>query len=341
MRMHPCRIAVALAMDLLVAGLAAAAEPIRADDAADLVRFGTEMARKGNWREALFRWEQASRIEPDSSRIANNLAVAQEVLGDREAARSWYAKALELTPGDKVIRENVERASRSWKRAGGEPLPPPPVAEGESKNKKKSRDTVEVAVELAIPPRVDVSGMKTLLVASFLVEENDLLDSNREIVRFIRSEFRKRSALLVLDVTPPPAVPEQTLEDMASNAAFWSHMGREYGADLIVSGMMRYIRRDASGFQDVDIVSEETGQKVRQTRFVEQEQFTFEVDLLFFRGGTGELLHKDRLRREATFPGLANDPITAFYRLSETIAADVRAVVSPRSVSDARVLFRG
>lgn len=339
MRMHQCQIAVALAMVLLVVAFAAMAEPVRTDDAGDLVRFGAEMAQKGNWREAMFRWEQASKISPDSGRIANNLAVAQEVLGDREAARVLYRKALDLAPGDPVIQENVARASRSWKRAGGEPIPTPPAAGGE--RKKKNRDTVEVAVELAVPPRVDVSGMKSLLVASFLVEENDLLDSNREIVRFIRSEFRKRSALQVLDVTPPPAVPEQTLEDMAANAAFWSHMGREYGADVIVSGMMRYTRLDASGFQDVDIVSEETGQKVRQTRFVEQEQFTFDVDLLFFRGSSGDLLFKDRLRREATFPGLANDPITAFYRLSETIAADVRAVVAPRSVSDARVLFRG
>ena len=80
---------------------------------------------------------------------------------------------------------------------------------------------------LPLPPRLDVSAMRSLLVASFLVNESELLDLNREIVRFLRAEFRKNSPLRVLDVTPAPAIPEQTLEDLAANAPFWRQLGRE------------------------------------------------------------------------------------------------------------------
>ena len=71
---------------------------------------------------------------------------------------------------------------------------------------------------------------------------------------------------------------------MAKNAEFFRWLGHEHGSDVIVTGAMHYTKRDASGFEDVDIVSESTGQKVRQTRFVEQEEFTFELDVLYFRG---------------------------------------------------------
>jgi hypothetical protein len=199
---------------------------------------------------------------------------------------------------------------------------------------------VEVAVILPLPPKLDVSTLKSLLVASFLVNESELLDLNREIVRFLRAEFRKNSALRVLDVTPAPAIPEQTLEDMIANAPFWRELGREHAADLIVSGVLRYTRSDASGFKDVDFVDERTGQKVKQTRFVEQERFEFEVEVLFFAGGTGELLHRDRFRRDAVYGGISNDPITAFYDLSETIAGDVLSVIAQRERQDVRYVFK-
>ena len=43
----------------------------------------------------------------------------------------------------------------------------------------------------------------------------------------------------------------------------------------------------------------------------------------------------------ASYVGQANDPLTAFYDLSERIAGDVLSVVSPRSREDMRVIFRG
>jgi hypothetical protein len=144
-----------------------------------------------------------------------------------------------------------------------------------------------------------------------------------------------------LDVTPPPAVPEQTLDDMAKNAEFFKWLAREHGADIVVSGAMHYSKRDASGFEDVDIVSEATGQKIKQTRFVEQEEFTFELEALYFRGSDGSLLFRDRTQRQAVYRGSANDPISAFYELGNAAAGDVLAVVAPRNLADARLLFKG
>ena len=110
---------------------------------------------------------------------------------------------------------------------------------------------------------------------------------------------------------------------------------------MIVSGAVRFSKRDASGFENIDIVSESTGQKVRQTVFVEQEEFTLELNTLYFRGADGTLLFRDRVQRHDIFRGKANDPISAFYELGNSIADDVLSVVAWRTRTDRRLLFKG
>lgn len=315
---------------------------IAGDDRIDeLLRFGTEMARGGNWREAKFRWEQALREDPADARLLNNLAIAEEALGEPDRARELFNRALAAASTDSRIHDNAMRSSLFWGRSsGGDGVPPPPAAPVLWR-KKRGRDVVELPVSLPLPPRLKLEGVKTVLVASFLVNDSELIDVNRELVHFLRNEFRKHTAFEIQDITPPPAVPEQTLDDMAGNAPFFRWLGHEHGSDLIVTGAMRYTKRDASGFEDVDIVSEATGQKVRQTRFVEREEFTFELDVLYFRGADGALLFRDRLRRQAVFQGAANDPISAFYELGNSIAGDVLSVIASRTRVDQRLLFKG
>jgi len=311
----------------------------------ETVKFAAEMAQRGNWREAKFRWERVAELQPDNHKILNNLAVAFEVLGDPDTAKDYYARAAELSQGNLDIEDNRRRFAYFWRRtgAGGEQetgdgtmrLPSPLGGGGNQKGK-----TFRVSVGLPVPARLDLEGRSTLLVTSFLTRETNLLDTNRELVKFLRGEFKKRTDLDVLNVVPPPAIPEQTVEDLLANLEFWRHLGRNYGADLIVSGVVKYDQEDISSFQDVDIISESTGQKVRRTQFVEQEQFRYELEIFFIDGVTGALLFRDRMERSVIFRGLTNDPIGAFYAMSDSITADVLAVVTTRIREDTRVIFR-
>ena len=101
-----------------------------------------------------------------------------------------------------------------------------------------------------------------------------------------------------------------------------------------------YDREDASTFRDVDVVSGTTGQKVRQSRFVEQEQFTYVLDIFFIEGATGDLRHRDRMQRGLVFQGTSNDPIDAFYTLSQSISTDVLSVVTLRYREESRAIFK-
>jgi tetratricopeptide (TPR) repeat protein len=79
------------------------------DQAAAQISFGVDMARQGLWKEALFRFTEAERLDPSNPRIQSNLGVAYEASGQFEKALSSYQRALQLAPNDKGIRDNYSR----------------------------------------------------------------------------------------------------------------------------------------------------------------------------------------------------------------------------------------
>lgn len=110
---------------LLLSGLIAltgCAGYARTDKAQSQLAFGSEVARKGLWREASFRFEQAVAKEPNNARAHNNLAVALEASGEYARALSEYKRALELDPKDTYIRRNYARFAEfytSYTRTSG------------------------------------------------------------------------------------------------------------------------------------------------------------------------------------------------------------------------------
>jgi Tfp pilus assembly protein PilF len=96
---------------LLVAAAVLAASPVFADarsEAKTQVDFGVNVALKGLWREAVYRWEKAVEIDPTYAAAYNDLAVAYEHDGQLEKARKAYEKAIELEPNNAQIRQNYE-----------------------------------------------------------------------------------------------------------------------------------------------------------------------------------------------------------------------------------------
>lgn len=73
------------------------------------LEFGAEMAQRGLWNEALFRFEKARDMSPQDGRVLNNLAVASEALGDFNQAEALYKRGLEVDPSNKDIRQNYDR----------------------------------------------------------------------------------------------------------------------------------------------------------------------------------------------------------------------------------------
>ena len=89
---------------LLPAGVAADAR----SDAKEQVEFGISVAQKGLWKEATYRWERATQLDPTYAAAFNNLAVAYEHEGLLEKAGAAYERALQLDPDNAMVRQNFE-----------------------------------------------------------------------------------------------------------------------------------------------------------------------------------------------------------------------------------------
>jgi len=89
--------------------LVPAAAPAADTPAEQQLDFGVDMARRGLWKEALFRFQQAARLDPGNPRILNNVAVSFEALGLFDEALEVYQKALRVGEAERDLRSNYSQ----------------------------------------------------------------------------------------------------------------------------------------------------------------------------------------------------------------------------------------
>lgn len=77
-------------------------------EAKEQVEFGIQVAQRGLWREAIYRWERATQLDPSYAAAFNNLAIAYEHEGELDKARAAYEKALSLEPENALIKQNFD-----------------------------------------------------------------------------------------------------------------------------------------------------------------------------------------------------------------------------------------
>lgn len=123
MRTPPLRVAV-LALSASLVGSAAYAD--RHSDAKAQVEFGIRVARSGLWKEARFRFERATELDPSYAAAWNNLAIVFEQAGEHDKARKAYEEALRLSPKDFFVRQNYELFKEIHDRMTKHPCAQPP-----------------------------------------------------------------------------------------------------------------------------------------------------------------------------------------------------------------------
>jgi Tfp pilus assembly protein PilF len=72
------------------------------------VEFGIKAAQNELWKEATYRWEKATELDPTYAEAWNNLAIGYEYQGRFEDAEAAYQRALKLDPKSILIRQNYD-----------------------------------------------------------------------------------------------------------------------------------------------------------------------------------------------------------------------------------------
>jgi Flp pilus assembly protein TadD len=116
---------------LLVVLLAPAASQTAAS-AEDEMSFGIDVAKRGLWSEARFRFERAVALDPENAEALNDLGVALEQQGEFAKAREVFDRALKLKPGNLYIQQNYDlfreaddKRNRKKKVPNANPTPSP------------------------------------------------------------------------------------------------------------------------------------------------------------------------------------------------------------------------
>jgi type IV pilus assembly protein PilF len=101
-------VARVIGLALFMAVASAPAAWAQRDEAKKQVEFGIQVAQRGLWKEAIYRWERAAQMDPTYAAAFNNLAVAYEHEGQLQKAREAYEKALAIDPGNALVRQNYD-----------------------------------------------------------------------------------------------------------------------------------------------------------------------------------------------------------------------------------------
>jgi Tfp pilus assembly protein PilF len=97
-----------LSVVVLLTALSGVAYADARSDAKAQVEFGIAVAQRGLWKEAIYRWERATQIDPTYAAGFNNLAVAYEHEGMLDKAAEAYERALKIEPNNVLVRQNFE-----------------------------------------------------------------------------------------------------------------------------------------------------------------------------------------------------------------------------------------
>jgi Tfp pilus assembly protein PilF len=97
-----------LAMTAALLAFAPAAYADARSNAKAQVEFGIKAAQNELWKEATYRWEKATELDPSYAEAWNNLAIGYEYQGRFEDAEKAYQRALTLEPKNVLIRQNYD-----------------------------------------------------------------------------------------------------------------------------------------------------------------------------------------------------------------------------------------
>jgi len=197
----------------------------------------------------------------------------------------------------------------------------------------------QLVIELPLPPKLETEPQEPVLVTRFNGPGHPRIDVGLEVARWLRRRLARRTSLEVLDVPPPP-IPEQRPEQLGANDVFWRRLAADFGADLVIAGIARYEIEDRSGFVNEDITSPLTGQTVRRSRYQEMTGYRLRLEIFFFQGDNGALLHHDVWQQEMTL-GVSEgaEDLDALFRLLDAMNDDLDAVFLPTRIHEPRFIW--
>jgi hypothetical protein len=206
--------------------------------------------------------------------------------------------------------------------------------------------TVTVPVRLPVRAGIDLEGKKTVAVAPFIVVRREGeggmrgrdIDVQGEFERYLEKIIRRETDLKIVE-TGYLNFPTFDMEQLARDQDFWSAVGDQAQADLILAGSLDFDIQDRSGYRTEEYVSPFDARTYYRQVLVEQTGFEYDIVIQVYDAATGELLFSDNFKDFKTFEGESADPLAGMFQNLLGVEDRIAGIFSQQVVQANRVLY--
>lgn len=205
-------------------------------------------------------------------------------------------------------------------------------------------EVVEVELTLPLPARLDLRGMKNVVVTPFLTVsfdgegagESREVDVQEEFDGYLKRILRRNTQLKVLE-SGPLDFPTYDLASLAEDNDFWRYVGEINQADLILAGGLDFDVQKRRGYR-IEPFSTGTAVYYRQV-LIEKSGFEFDILMLVIDGKTGAILLADNFKDFREFERARVDPLVGMYENLDALEGRIMGIFTERWLKTPRSMF--
>ncbi len=199
---------------------------------------------------------------------------------------------------------------------------------------------IEVAIQVPLTPRIDMSAYDSVLVMNFLTDTTNIgnFNLNEETVKFFRNELKARATTKVLDPGEIPAI-EGAPGTIFADTSYWQHVGGLYPGALLVTGHVKLKAEQRSGFITEEVVSPTTGIPVPVQRFKDSKYVILSLSMYFISGASGKVVHQEDIQEEMTYDNPDESVLYGYYDLMDRILPRFLGTIISQKYKEIRYLL--
>jgi hypothetical protein len=205
---------------------------------------------------------------------------------------------------------------------------------------------MEVKLKLPVKPKLKITGDERIAVAPFIIAANGEKKSDRaakvdvqaEFNRYLRKQLAKSTKLRLVDV-PQTRLPGSDIRSLQEARDYWRDLGSRTAADYIVTGIVDFDINDKSGYRTEEYTSPADGRTFYRQVLVESTGFVFDIDLVVFDAGTGEMVLEENFRDFKEFDQRNYDEILGLFENLRALEAQLVGIFVTQETSGSRYVF--
>jgi tetratricopeptide (TPR) repeat protein len=295
---------------------------------AGALRLGLQATEAGRWEEAVSRWKSALSANPLAAAVHNNLAVAYEKAGNREAAAAEYDTALKVDPFNIYIQGNRQRFDRGpWAASGTDGAQP-------GQNKEMPPGVTPIRVSLRNVPLIGGSCFKEIILTNFRLDQKP-------------PEFDLDKALgdvlaAAIDLVFPGKLSRLTVawdrDARFENEIYWRSAAAGRSEALFLTGSVRFTQESQKALRENEIPKDGPF-KLDNRGLRERKYFRLVLECVLITSADGRIQFSRKFEEAKTYETVWQPPDAAFSDLSAVINLRLLPLLAARERVEVRYLL--